>query len=185
MALQPALAKLQRGKPGLRASFRRQDSVGQEYLLDLEPKRRLTGSKLVLPTAAVRSLSGDAMDDMKALKVERKRMRVMNEMLSTETTYFEALQTVITLFIAPLKKTMTTSAPLLTEAEFNLAFQNIEDIRVVNGELLKHLSKRKQSPEQMIWCDLLVTWLSNPEVTESYQRYINGYEHARKFLRRA
>ena len=73
------------------------------------------------------------MDDMKALKVERKRIRVLNEMLSTETTYFEALQTVITLFIAPLKKTMSTDDPLLTEAEFDLAFQNIEAIRAVNG----------------------------------------------------
>ena len=58
---------------------------------------------------------------------------MLSEMLKTETTFFEALQTVTTLFIAPLQKMMGTPAAVMDADDFELAFQNIGDIRTLNG----------------------------------------------------
>ena len=53
-------------------------------------------------------------------------------MIDTEKTYLEFLQTVITMFIVPVKKSLNDARPLLTQEGINFIFQNIEKIRELN-----------------------------------------------------
>lgn len=121
-----------------------QDKVGKDYLLKTQQLRTLRRTPTV-GKASHRSLksskteiggdfSGQFSDDLKAdINRERKRQKIIAEMTGTEKTYIEFLQTVVMLFVIPLRKAIVKESPLLTKDEMKIVFQNIEVIDKVNG----------------------------------------------------
>ena len=55
-------------------------------------------------------------------------------MLDTEKTYLEFLQTIIVLFVTPLKRSIENDKPpIISKEDFQSIFQNIEDIQKLNA----------------------------------------------------
>ena len=116
------------------------DNIGEEYLLEIKPEESLikTRKDSPKPSAVASKESSDSGYD-EGFKIidlgqERKRQMIISEMMQTEKTYLDFLQTVVMLFIIPLQKSLEKdSEPLLTEEQIELVFQNIEEIKLVNG----------------------------------------------------
>lgn len=119
------------------------DNIGKDYLLDMKPQesltkpsqknRILTKSQTSVKILAEEKLAFDA-DFKLVIEQERKRQLIIAEMMQTEKTYLEFIQTLVMLFIVPLRKSLEKDpVPLLTQEQIEIIFQNIEEITIVNG----------------------------------------------------
>ena len=81
--------------------------------------------------------------ELRAEKRERTRNRIADEIVLTEQSYVEALETIIETFIVPLK-TFASSATsrIISESDINVIFSDILTIAGLNRNLLNDLRCR-------------------------------------------
>lgn len=122
------------------------DNIGKDYLLDMKPQQSLSKSQTIKKARALKKSQtstsifpedenlGFNSDFKLVIEQERKRQLIISEMMQTEKTYLEFIQTLVMLFIVPLRKSLEKdTVPLLTEDQIDVVFQNIEEITTVNG----------------------------------------------------
>lgn len=74
--------------------------------------------------------------------IELKRRRIVNEILTTEASYVNNLQTVTQKFLMPLLAASQTSKPILKVPQIKTIFMNIQVILNYNNLLLGSLEDR-------------------------------------------
>lgn len=88
----------------------------------------------------------------------KHREKIVLEVLSTEQTYFQGLNILITEYLEPLRKDEKNA----TEAEIQEIFGNVQDIRVLTREVLDHIEERlwvwEEDGQDHIG-DILVYWV--------------------------
>lgn len=76
-----------------------------------------------------------------------KRLEIAREILTTEQRYVDTLEMIQVNFIEPLVASLSTHAPLLSQASISHIFSNFVDIVNVNGTLLEALQMRLDPDE--------------------------------------
>eukprot|EP01117_Protostelium_nocturnum_P005387 TRINITY_DN1958_c0_g1_i1.p1 TRINITY_DN1958_c0_g1~~TRINITY_DN1958_c0_g1_i1.p1 ORF type:complete len:1618 (+),score=627.59 TRINITY_DN1958_c0_g1_i1:434-5287(+) len=107
------------------------------------------------------------------------RSKVAFEILSTEKTYIESLTCIKEQFFDPLRQSLTTNKPILSNDKLGIIFSNFHLIRSINLELHKRLEERIKNwgPHQNIG-DVFVNVA--PSLQFSYSHYVNNYDQALK-----
>ena len=72
-------------------------------------------------------------------KMIKDRDNIIREILATEESYIEALETLIKVYKAPLKQTLNTNNPLASKSEIKQIFSNVSRVLVTNRALLREL----------------------------------------------
>lgn len=110
------------------------------------------------------------------------RDSIAKEMLQTERSYVENLQTTIELFISPLKVYIAKGKPIVKEEVLDGIFSNLELIVNVNVQLLDGLEQRlgNWSNQQCVG-DVFMTLAP---FLKSYTQYCNRFEESNEVLHR-
>lgn len=108
-----------------------------------------------------------------SISIEQKRKSltrkefVMAELLSTERTYVQDLETCIKVYLKGYRDTSSAKIPLGIKDKESIIFGNIEDIhRFHKGIFLKELEKYEAMPEDVGHC--FVTWAKSFDVYVEY-----------------
>eukprot|EP01105_Mastigella_eilhardi_P004007 TRINITY_DN152_c0_g1_i1.p1 TRINITY_DN152_c0_g1~~TRINITY_DN152_c0_g1_i1.p1 ORF type:complete len:1455 (+),score=396.79 TRINITY_DN152_c0_g1_i1:32-4366(+) len=89
---------------------------------------------------------GDAEDEGPTPEQLRAhRLRVIQEVLSTEKTYVSLLEYLVKYYLAPLRDAIKEGDAIVNEKDMVIIFSNIEDVYKVNKALLKKLEPRVSS----------------------------------------
>jgi len=119
---------------------------------------------------------------MDPAKAETKRRPVANEIVSTEEAYVASLQVLIDLYLVPLRELSLTSDAILTPAEINTLFRNIESIALLHLKFLADMQARRNewqdAPTQCI-ADL---FLNFAPFFKTYTAYVNDHDDATEIL---
>jgi len=111
----------------------------------------------------------------KAEKIAARRLKILAEIESTESSYVSSLRTLMKVYVEPLR--MVQNAPrgvIFTAAELDAIFLNVQMIAKVNEEFLEELH---QEP------DVAKTFAQfAKKFSGVYKRYVNDYETAEKLL---
>ncbi|KAL6073520.1 Transgelin-3 [Balamuthia mandrillaris] len=130
----------------------------------------------VLPTRAT------SLSDINAIKMERARnvvrKRVATEILTTEMSYVDSLQTLVNQVVVPLQK---SAMRVLTETEHKNLFWNLDRILNVHEEFLVVLQQKLKgwSTETTIGD----VFLYQTAFLEEYKEYMQGYNASLVLLR--
>jgi len=110
-----------------------------------------------------------------------RRSKVAHEILNSELNYIKSLDILKTVFLDPLRESLSSNKPILGLEKIGLIFSNIEFIRSINGELYTGLKARidNWSPTQKLG-DLFVEMA--PGLQYAYSHYVNNYDQALKTL---
>lgn len=105
------------------------------------------------------------------------RYRIAYELLQTEATFVSALDTVIAVFLAPLRQ----SGDILTEKEINAIFGNVEMLRDFNASFLTALQEQlatwdSPNPNDQVIGGLFLEYC--PRFPALYQPYCNNFNNA-------
>jgi len=117
------------------------------------------------------------------------RTKVARELVTTEHTYVENIESVVKTFIIPLRQMVDTGRPLISTEDISMLFSHLEDILVVNRALLEKLTFRiaKWSVVQKIG-DVFTETLSVPvhglDFRKVYNDYTIGYNNILETLDR-
>ncbi|KJE96625.1 hypothetical protein CAOG_06925 [Capsaspora owczarzaki ATCC 30864] len=74
-----------------------------------------------------------------------KRTNIVQELLATEQSYVNNLVMVVDFFIKPLRATIETGKPLVTNADLKKMFPDLESIVNINKQLLAELAERVEN----------------------------------------
>eukprot|EP00026_Physarum_polycephalum_P003481 Phypoly_transcript_03493.p1 GENE.Phypoly_transcript_03493~~Phypoly_transcript_03493.p1 ORF type:complete len:737 (+),score=102.33 Phypoly_transcript_03493:194-2212(+) len=106
-------------------------------------------------------------------KNERQRNKVAFEILETEKTYVKNLDTLVKVFLTPLRELSRGPDPLVTSEDLTKIFSNCEMIAQIHKQLLESLEERmtKWSKTQLIG-DIFVKWAP---FLKLYTQYVSNY----------
>ena len=117
------------------------------------------------------------------------------EILTTEQTYVDRVQTLVDVFVKPLTDSLSSNDPICPQADIATIFGTIEDILQLNKRFLHDLSERITAEHRVSFLDLsqaeeeayapvrlgdLMLQLA-PHLS-IYSTYVNNMENANNFL---
>ena len=99
------------------------------------------------------SMTGHRMDRRRAksLQVQCKRLKIVKEMVETEESYVNTLETIIHVFMGAISRAnesarvMGSREPVLSKTDLMTIFSNIEGLLMLNQHLLEGLKKRLEN----------------------------------------
>ena len=102
--------------------------------------------------------------------IPSKRDYIVNEIITSEMSYLQQLMTVKTKIMEPMQ-----DSKLLSEAEFNILFNNLLDVIELNRELHDLIS----NPENRDSIgEVFYNFLRSSSIKEIYEKYIQGYDNS-------
>eukprot|EP00457_Paulinella_chromatophora_P000162 gb/GEZN01000162.1/.p1 GENE.gb/GEZN01000162.1/~~gb/GEZN01000162.1/.p1 ORF type:complete len:1957 (+),score=384.58 gb/GEZN01000162.1/:92-5962(+) len=105
-------------------------------------------------------------------KTNKKRQKVIAEILTTEKSYLESLNVLVDLWHDPL-----TLANVLSKDDVELLMRNVPEIQAVHAKFLERLQKRMQRwSKQPEIGDLFIDVIN--QVRAIYPKYVNNHEDA-------
>jgi len=127
------------------------------------------------------------------LKMQSTRARIVNEMLTTEESYVECLDTIVNVFVKPLRE---HDPQIISSAQIQMIFSNVEVIRSYNSIMLMDLKAANEKFSVhtrvgkifLMLCDYLKVYtdfVSNyPTSLQAMTTFTEEVPEFRRFLRR-
>lgn len=111
----------------------------------------------------------------------RQRIKVMQEIINSEKSYVQSLETAIKFYYEPLKEQANSSRPVATLQQVNTIFSSIETIYLFTLELKKKLDERmKQWPSVQFIGDIFAELAP---MMKLYADYVNKFDTAIKVFK--
>lgn len=111
-------------------------------------------------------------------KAAKKRLMVATEVLTTEKTYAQSLETLVHSFMVPLQIAAQTDEPIISQASIDKIFSTVQTVFDFNRKLLADLDARMtewktQTDEQRCLGDVFLTYAP---FFKLYSTYCNNHE---------
>eukprot|EP01102_Stenamoeba_stenopodia_P019577 TRINITY_DN742_c0_g2_i5.p1 TRINITY_DN742_c0_g2~~TRINITY_DN742_c0_g2_i5.p1 ORF type:complete len:446 (+),score=84.30 TRINITY_DN742_c0_g2_i5:294-1631(+) len=114
------------------------------------------------------------------VRLNKQRLKIVNELLETERTYLSYLAIIIELYQKPMEEKASRPKPLISTEDVNKIFSDIEIIYSIHRMLRRELEERIQNwfPQQKLAPVFNMLCSS----MKSYAQYVNNYDTAIKVL---
>ncbi|EGC30814.1 hypothetical protein DICPUDRAFT_83267 [Dictyostelium purpureum] len=114
---------------------------------------------------------------------QRKRMKSLNELLSTEESYSDSLEKLLLYYKLPLESKLNTKEmSSINQSDVNALFSNVEALLVISKDLLLKLKYEFSLPENEQKIGDL--YIEKSKEMKLYVAYINNYELAMEELKK-
>lgn len=144
------------------------------------PNLSLSGSFSTLPLVSIKTwrstLSIESYKKLLALhgRSEMKRQEVIHELITTERSFVEGLQSILSIFVLPLRSTTSSTTEswiTIIPIPITRLFDWLEDIVYLHSEILRALESLRANSSSVI-LDLASTLLPFLSELEVYQPYL-------------
>lgn len=120
--------------------------------------------------------SEEAMEPAKFEAYHQKRTKIAVEVLVTERSYVDSLNTLVSKYMNPMNQHSLSRKPLITKQQINEIFANVEEIINYHTMLLEGL-ERRVSKFNTKTC-LGEFFISMTDYLRCYTNYVNNYNNS-------
>lgn len=121
--------------------------------------------------------------DDKTEKRKRHRLKIIQEIVSSEVSYVQSLNTLVDVFIVPLQTLGTNDETrIVDQASISKLFSNVEMITRLNEKLLADLKQRVEQDWEAKGERIGDLFVQFAPYFKMYTVYTNNYEGANKLL---
>eukprot|EP00665_Eupelagonemidae_sp_cell47_P000332 gene332-1473_t len=134
--------------------------------------------------AAAAVMAADAASDG-AASVEKwkgRRLKVLEEILTTERTYAQGLAVLKKVYLDPLRMIADTKCAIFTHADLDQIFGNVDIIAMVNGKFLEELEAEHAKWPAVNYGAILGSFAK--QFKGCYARYCNNFDHVDEHLKK-
>ncbi|KAH8062156.1 hypothetical protein JL720_13264 [Aureococcus anophagefferens] len=137
-------AALQRNAKAKTAKLARDKAQGKETPADDAPKKRAAAAPAPAPDEV--EIEAEASPAAPQSGDAEHRMKIFEEILSSETNYVRDLGVICHIFLAPIEK-----HELLSRGDIDKVFGNVRELRQIHTELLSKLRKAERERRDMVF----------------------------------
>ncbi|KAK7254501.1 hypothetical protein SO694_00011256 [Aureococcus anophagefferens] len=137
-------AALQRNAKAKTAKLARDKAQGKETPADDAPKKRAAAAPAPAPDEV--EIEAEASPAAPQSGDAEHRMKIFEEILSSETNYVRDLGVICHIFLAPIEK-----HELLSRGDIDRVFGNVRELRQIHTELLSKLRKAERARRDMVF----------------------------------
>jgi len=161
-------------KTPLKASFQRstadlteEDVSEKKSLNDKVPE---TPVSLNFPPELNPHEEGISKEESKRRKRIQAKAYILEELYKTEKNYVDTLNTVVEVFVKPLRAAASTAQPILTNNDIKVIFSAVEEIASVNSAFLEELA------------EVAKNWAADSNAGELFQKHFAKCDAYTKFM---
>eukprot|EP01125_Pyxidicula_operculata_P022085 TRINITY_DN8872_c0_g1_i1.p1 TRINITY_DN8872_c0_g1~~TRINITY_DN8872_c0_g1_i1.p1 ORF type:complete len:791 (-),score=127.67 TRINITY_DN8872_c0_g1_i1:54-2426(-) len=115
----------------------------------------------------------------------QQRLNILKEIINTERTYVKSVNTIVKVFLLPLRESAKHSNPIVSIETLNSLFGPIESLAAVNTAFLNNLESLNVNDCKSSTFKLSTNFLQLVPQLDVYTSYVNNYEISMKTLSEA